>query len=278
MSQMLGPRRLGPRLGTALGLASLLMVGCSWPRWAPGGDEAEAIPHPPGEAAVDHQAESLAASAPAPESPSISGRLSARAPVLPPRDPAAAEVACRPEVDDEGRVRVADHDLPLRFARDQHHRLPRLAVWPYRSDAVLVAQRPRWRLNQAAPTDGTLWLVACDGASAPVPAVSRPGADFGNAVLGSDGSALLFTGPAGVERLDLHSRAITTITQAPPITDASCDDLYGARAPTHHRDVVRGLDRKGRLVFERGSYCGFEGDWEGQREVVRLPAESSTPT
>ena len=38
------------------------------------------------------------------------------------------------------------------------------------------------------------------------------------------------------------------------------------------RDVVRSLGRRGRLTFERGSYCGFEGDWEGTREVVVIPS------
>ena len=31
-------------------------------------------------------------------------------------------------------------------------------------------------------------------------------------------------------------------------------------------------ERGQRLTFERGSYCGFEGDWEGTREVVVIPS------
>ena len=260
---------VGARQALGIGLVLLLcgLAGCSWPRWrsiAEGSSNATAVPSAaPGavaDATPSEGADGLEATA----------RLSGRAPLLPAREPGLGELACRPALDDEGHLTVAEHTHALRFDRDQHHRLPRLAVWPYRSDAVLVAERPRWKVNQGAATRGTLWMVSCDGLTAPVAATTLSGADFGNAVLSGD--TLYFSGPTGVAALHLDTRRITPVTEAPTIDDAGCRELYGARAPTHQRDVVRSLGRRGRLTFERGSYCGFEGDWEGTREVVVIPS------
>lgn len=263
MSQMRGSRRL---LGWGLWALSGLIGGCSWS--LPGAEkpaEAPSAASAPSEGEADEGATVSA------EISDPTARLTARAPMLPAWDPAATEPACRPSLDAEGQLVVAERPQPLRFARDQHHRLPRLATWAYRSDAVLVAERPRWHLNQASPTVGTLWLVSCDGRTEPVPAMAMTGADFGNAAMSKDGTTLYFTGPRGVLGLDLATRTTTTVTEAPALDVAGCSALYGARTPTHHRDVVRSVGRHGRLVIERGHYCGFEGDWQGRRQLVPLP-------
>ncbi|MEX1366278.1 MAG: hypothetical protein AB1Z98_24350 [Nannocystaceae bacterium] len=261
-----------PRTRGLMGLALVGLVGlggCSWPQWAGRQDSAsvpEVVerpqPPPPSTAAEGSE--------PAP-APRVNARLVARPPGLARRDPAVTEPACTPTLDDDGHLVVGQQTQPLRFDRDREHRLPRLSVWRYRDDAVLVADRPRWRLNQGTPTQGTLWLVPCDGTSPPVAAATMQQADFGNAVLANDGRTLYLTGPAGVMGLDLDRRTISAVTEAPPLRDPDCRELYGSRTPTHYRDVVRGLDRRGRLVIERGSYCGFEGDWLGERQRVELP-------
>ncbi|MCH9686487.1 MAG: hypothetical protein K0V04_33950, partial [Deltaproteobacteria bacterium] len=179
-----------------------------------------------------------------------------------------AKAACKPELDDAGQLVVDGHAQALSFSRDRHFRLPRLAVWPYRSDAVLVADKPRRRINQGNAPGGTLWLVACDGLLPPIALYREAGADFGNAALSADHAALYYSGPMGIAALDLSRRTTTAVTIAPPLHDDRCQPLYGARAPTHHTDLVRSLDRKGRLRIERGSHCGFEGNWDGERQVI----------
>lgn len=265
MSRMVGTRGVGL-------LVMTVMAGCSWPSLPTLDRPTEAettIPAPI--AAVE--AESETTDVVSADLRAVNAQLHARAPRLPPREADTAEPACRPSLDAEGHLVVAEQTQSLRFERDQHHRLPRLAVWRYRSDAVLVADKPRWRVNQGARPGGTLWLVRCDGSDPPLPLHTRARADFGNAALSADGGTLYFTGPTGVGALDLDTRAVTTITEAPTLDDSRCRELYGERMPTHATDVVRMLKSSGRLVIERGSPCGFEGDWTSKREVVKLDVE-----
>ncbi len=250
--------------GLSLVLLLSLLTGCSWPGLSMFG-EPQARP-PIDEIAPGPVADSDVAS----PAPTVTARLFTRPPALPARDPTVEEPACHPTLNEAGRVVVADRPQPLAFTRDQHYRFPKLRVWPYGQDTVLVADRPRRKVNQGTTPGGALWLVPCDGRAQPVVLHAEPGADFGNAALAS--SSLFYSARDGVRALNLETHVVRVVTTPPPLADDRCRALYGGRAPTHQIDLVRAIDRRGRLVIDRGSHCGFEGDWQGERKVIARAA------
>src|SRR5690606_33818976 len=89
------------------------------------------------------------------------------------------------------------------------------------------------------PPEGVLWQVACAGEARPREVLRRSGADFGQAAVGPDRRTLFFTGPRGVEALDLGTLETRPVTETPP-APADCWARAG-RPELYLRDVVEGI-------------------------------------
>lgn len=131
-------------------------------------------------------------------------------------------------------------------------------VWPAGPGHVLLTREWRWEIGTGCPPvpDGVLDRVDCRTGerTAFVPTVA--GRDYANAALAADGRTLYYSGPQGVERLDLKTRQSTPFTRRPErecfssLPDSPLD-------PVQERDIVEGLSPDGRrLLVLRGHMCG----------------------
>jgi len=143
-------------------------------------------------------------------------------------------------------------------------------TFPHGEGRVLVALAPPWFVARGAHPNGLLWEVPCDAPEAAGVFVSRPGADFGHAVLSSDRWTLIFSDEDGLAALDLESRSVGLLTEAPE-APAGCWERD--RAITL-RDVPMVLATGDtRLTFHRGGPCGYEGDWVAREHVLTAPLD-----
>jgi hypothetical protein len=109
----------------------------------------------------------------------------------------------------------------------------------------------------------TLYSVVCKASRSNV--VARvDDADFGHALLSSDGKQLFATGKPGVIAIELPSGRDRIITVAPM---APCRDDHDVQRPT---DWVKAL-HDDQLEIARGGNCGFEGDWDAVTWLLDHP-------
>jgi len=116
--------------------------------------------------------------------------------------------------------------------------------------------------------DGRLWRLRlpADGARSPAPLAAElvrtePDADFASGANRPGDAKRLYSGATGLSELDLRTLKPTRIVRAPTYSEEECD----AR---ERYDIAPRVSADGRRIwFTRGGFCGYEGDFDGQRMV-----------
>ena len=176
-----------------------------------------------------------------------------------------AAPACNPIIDIEGRVVVGGRATTWTVPTTTP--TPRLKVFGWNDDQVLVALKTHWIANPMAKSDGLLAALTCrTGIRNEV--YREPGADLGHAVVATGGEHLYFSGATGLSLLDLRTSKAVVITTTPAFK-ANCwaqqNDMQGLM-----RDLPEAVSRSGNiLTFQRGGPCGFQGTWVSEELEVR---------
>ncbi|MCA9514874.1 MAG: exo-alpha-sialidase, partial [Myxococcales bacterium] len=188
-------------------------------------------------------------------------------PVTPTRSPRSAKPAC--EARAEGTMlAVAAGETPVRLAEDASDLKGYEVVTFANGDGhVLAAVGSSWLRVGGADPNGLLWDIPCDDPGATAVFSEREGADFASAAATRDGWGLVFSDVGGLALLDLETKAVTPLTEAPtaPRTCWSGDDALRLR------DVPLKLVGEMALHFHRGGPCGFERDWVAEERVLMDP-------
>lgn len=118
--------------------------------------------------------------------------------------------------------------------------------------------------------DGRLWRLRLPAAGAPARAPlaaelvrTEPDADFSAGTNRPGDATRLYSGATGLSELDLRTLKTTRIVRVPRPADAEDEEACALL------DIEPRASADGRLVwFTRGGFCGYEGDFEGQRLVL----------
>ena len=198
--------------------------------------------------------------------------------VRPDAPPAAPpKQACEVITDeDTGDVLVAGRQSGVQLEQDwlwKH--IPEIAVFPLDEDRVLFSTAPEWMRQGGASPDGVLWVASCKDGKA-TPFMEQSGADFGAAALTPDGKTLYYTGPRGVEALDLAARTRVQVTETPRLDPETCWAVSGDEESDRvATDIVSGLSSDGKTLYVlRGGPCGYESDFSAEELWISNP---STP-
>ena len=169
--------------------------------------------------------------------------------------------------DFKAKLMVGGVDTGLDASPDyQHWKDAHAEVWARDAKTILLA----WGMpgHRGAP-DGSdaLYEIDCAAPAKPRVFARFDGANFGATALASDGRTLYVSGFGGVHALDLVTKQLRVVTEAPKAT--KCEDRVERLT-----DTVKKLDERADVLeIERGGPCGFEGDWTAKTYYVDHPAK-----
>lgn len=186
-----------------------------------------------------------------------------------PRAPRGTKPACEARADGT-MLAVAAGATPVRLADDEGDlKGYEVATFANGEGHVLAAIGSSWLRVGGADPNGLLWDIPCDDPGATTVFLDRPRADFASAVATPDGWSLIFSDERGLARLDLGTKAVEPLTEAPAAPPTCWADDHEVRL----RDVPLRLVGTLALRFLRGGPCGFERDWVAEELVLQEPLD-----
>lgn len=142
-------------------------------------------------------------------------------------------------------------------------------VYPHTDTTIFVAWAATGRGGEYLGSP-KLYDVPCDAPARASVFASVAGASFGHGAMTGDGKTLYFSGPAGVQALDIPTRAIRAVTTAPR--------SHGCSADKQMRDIVTAFDDAFEsLTIERAGSCDVNGEWAHATYVLDKGATTVRP-